>query len=264
MNQTHSDAPRPSHAERARTLAEAARHATLSTIGARLDGAPHGSLVLFCMDNAARPILLLSDLATHTKNLERDGRCSLLLTESGPSDDDAGEMAGTLLSRPRLTLVGTASRAPEDAQRPLGEVFVEHHPSAEVYAEFGDFAIWRVEVEAVRWIAGFGSMSWVTADDWQSAAPDPIAPHAAGIIEHMNDDHADAMLAYARAFASAPDTSEARMTGVDRLGFDMELETGSGPRRARLAFEPPVESPKDVRRALVRMVGAARQQLDEA
>ena len=82
-------------------------------------------------------------------------------------------------------------------------------------------------------------MSWVTADDYRAAEPDPLAAAAAGILAHMNDDHADAVLAYARGLAGIADATAATMTAVDRYGFDSTVTTPAGPRAARLAFEAP-------------------------
>jgi hypothetical protein len=101
-------------------------------------------------------------------------------------------------------------------------------------------------------------MSWVDADAFRAAEPDPLAPHARGILDHMNADHAEALVAYARAFTREKDADHAVMTGVDRYGFEMSVRTERGQRPARLAFASDVTTPDEARKALVAMVKDAR------
>ena len=101
-------------------------------------------------------------------------------------------------------------------------------------------------------------MSWLNAEDYLTAEPDPLRSVAAGILSHMNQDHADALLAYARALARIPDASTATMTAVDRYGFDMAVTTPGGPKATRLAFDHEVSTSDEVRKAAVAMVKAAR------
>ena len=117
-------------------------------------------------------------------------------------------------------------------------------------------SFWALRVNAIRHIGG--GESWISRDDWQAAEADPLAPFAAGVMAHMNADHADAMVLYCRAFSKATDISAATMTGVDRYGFDMSVKTPDGPRPVRLAFAQPVTTPEEVRAALVAMVKDAR------
>ena len=104
-------------------------------------------------------------------------------------------------------------------------------------------------------------MSWISKADWQAAEPDPLGPSAAGIIAHMNGDHTDAIVLYCKAFTRATDVTSARMTGVDRYGFDMSAMTPQGPRAIRLAFAKPVSTPEEVRAALISMVKDAKSKL---
>ena len=127
--------------------------------------------------------------------------------------------------------------------------------------DFGDFAFWKLKVESIRYIGGYGRMSWVDGADWHAAEPDPLASAAPGIIAHMNDDHADSMMLYCKAFTKATDLDAATMTGVDRYGFEMSAATAEGPRPVRLAFPEPVRTPEEVRAALVAMLNRARTQL---
>lgn len=244
-----------SHAERARTLAHAATSALLSTVlhpRAEAPGHPYGSLVNVAL-HGPDPVFLVSALAEHTRNLEADARCSLLVTEAGN---------GNPLALGRVTLLGEARKLGRDVGG-AGEAYLAVHPQARYYLDFGDFAFWRIEVRSLRYIGGFGRMSWVDAGDWANAAPDPLAGAAAGIITHMNEDHADALRDYCLAFSRARDFSAVSMTGVDRYGFDMAVQTAAGPRPVRVAFDAPLAQPGEVRGAMVDLVKRARARLAE-
>ena len=243
--------PTLTHAERARTLVSLIATGTLCSIAREPAGYPHGSLVTFALDGA-EPVFLISELAEHTKNLRADERASLLAAESHASDP---------LANGRVTLLGRCAPV-EPAQRDRArEVYLARHPNAGYYADFKDFALWSLGVEAVRYIGGYGRMSWVSATEWSSAAPDPIASDAPAILEHMNSDHADALPLYCRAFSRATDTVSASMTGIDRHGFEMTALTPAGPRPIRLAFPAPIASKTDARTALVALLQRARAKL---
>lgn len=241
----------PSHAERARTVIATARAATLSTIARDPAGFPYGSLVTVAFDDRGRPLLLLSQLAEHTQNLGHCADASLLVAEPAPPDQSP-------LSVARVTLLGPCRPVGEEDRDAARASFLAAHPDAAQYAGFKDFAFYRLDPIALRYVGGFGRMSWVSAADYLAAEPDPIAPHAEAILAHMNGDHGDAMLAYARALAGVADASGATMTAVDRYGFDMAVTTPRGPKNARLGFEAPVRTTDEVRRAMVALVKAAR------
>jgi len=244
---TPDDTRAPNHAERARTMVSLLATGTVSTLDPK--GYPHGSYVTFAL-RGPNPIFLFSKLATHTQNLEGDGRASLMAHESHAEDP---------LANARVTLLGTCRRLEgDDAAR---SAFLTAHPQAAYYVDFADFHFYELEVTSLRYIGGYGRMSWVDVDAWRAAEPDPLAPHASGIIEHMNDDHAQALVAYARAFTRATDAEHAVMTGVDRYGFEMSVRTDRGMRPARLAFESEVTTPTDARRALVALVKEATAKL---
>ncbi|MCH2171225.1 DUF2470 domain-containing protein [Myxococcota bacterium] len=244
----------PTHAEHARTLAARAEVATLSTHSTEPAGYPHGSLVLVSFAGPM-PILLLSDLAEHTRNLVADDRCSLMLAEASAEEAMAGQ---------RVTLLGRARSFAEqgsDAAKRAREVFLERHPSASDYCDFSDFNFYGLEMETVRYIGGFGRMSWLTESEWKESEPDPIAPHADGIITHMNDDHAGNLVDYCRAFGGISDTQSATMTRVDRYGFEMAVRTTDGEEELRLGFSNEVKDVMAVRRALVYLAKKSRERL---
>ena len=159
---------------------------------------------------------------------------------------------------PRVTLAGTLRLVLEGETAALLPRYLDVHPTADAYASFGDFAWWRLDVESVRFVGGYGRMSWVDADAYLHAIADPIAPDADAIIEHMNADHADANLAYVRVFANVPEATSARMIAVDRLGMELVATTPNGLQPARVNFDEPVDSKEAVRKAVVAMLRRAR------
>jgi putative heme iron utilization protein len=242
--------PTPTHAERARTLVAQISTGTLCTLALEPEGYPYGSFVTVAFDEG-NPVFLISGLAEHTRNLERDHRASLLVAENHSEDP---------LANGRVTMVGPCTPVGEDGLSARA-AFLAAHPNAAYYADFRDFAFWKLRVNAIRYIGGYGRMSWISQADWQSAEPDPLAPHAAAAIAHMNADHADALVLYCKAFSKATDLTAATMTGVDRYGFDMSAKTPEGPRPVRVAFDRPVKTPEAMRAALVAMVKEARSRL---
>lgn len=247
---TDPDVRAPSHAERARTLIARQSTGTLATLDG--DGFPHGSYVTYALDDGD-PVFLISKLATHTQHLARDPRSSLMAHETG---------AGDPLANGRVTLLGRCERIAEPAS--ARAAFLAVHPGAAYYADFADFGFFRLVVSSIRYIGGYGRMSWVDVAAWRAAAPDPLAADAAAILRHMNDDHGDALRLYARAFTRATDVEDAVMTGIDRYGFEMSVATPIGRRPARVAFATDVTTSTAARRVLVALVKEARQKLGVA
>jgi heme iron utilization protein len=243
--------PTPTHAERARTLVAGISTGTLCTIAVEPRGYPYGSFVTVAFDGG-NPVFLISALAEHTHNLERDPRASVLVAEAGASDP---------LANGRVTMLGECRRIATGGAAELQnarEAFLAVHPNARYYADFRDFAFWKLRVGAVRYIGGYGRMSWVPTAEWHAADPDPLGPSAAGIIDHMNADHAEALVLYCRAFSKARDVSSATMTGIDRYGFEMSARTAEGPRPVRLAFPRAVATAEEARAALIALLNEAR------
>ena len=246
---TQPPIPEPSFAERARTLLHLGRVGSLSTLSRKRPGFPFGSLMPFALDGAGRPVFLISTMAMHTQNLQQDGRASLLVTQPEASGDPLGAA--------RVTLVGNVSVV---AAAELGEarrLYLERHENSKYWVDFDDFSFFAMDVVDVYYVGGFGVMGWVTAQDYIQAHPDPLADAAAGILQHMNADHQDALILLARVFA-ATEAQEAVMTSVDRLGFHVRMKTEEGMKGARVAFPGEVNTPLETRKVLVEMVQQAR------
>lgn len=246
--------PAPSHAERSRTLASLERRGALGTLAREPAGYPYTSMVIYGLDEKGHPLFLLSSLAEHTRNLLADPRGSLLVTEPFVPGGDPLALA-------RVTLLGRLGVVPEAEREVAARCFFAAHPGTEYYLGMKDFAFYRLVVESLRYIGGYGRMSWVGAPDYLGAEPDPLAQVATGILGHMNQDHGAALLGYARAFAGHPDATAAVMTAIDRYGFEMTVTTPSGPKPARLAFPAPIATSDEARRELVRLAHETRAKL---
>ncbi len=236
--------PEPTLAERARTLVSIGLIGSLSTLSRKLAGFPFGSMMPFAADPLGRPIFFISTMAMHTQNLQEDGRASLLVTQPDVSGDPLGSA--------RLTLVGTAKTTPAAEVRDL---YLSRYENARYWQDYTDFAYYRLEVEGVYFIGGFGVMGWVPALEYATAEPDPLAPFAPRIIEHMNADHSDALRRIA-AHDSGETPDEASMTSVDRLGFHVRLKTGDRVYGRRIAFPREVKDNNQAREVLIEMTRA--------
>ena len=225
-----------------RDLIRGADRAALATALAGEASHPYASLVLTGSAMDGSPLLLISDLAEHTKNLLRDARLSLLFDGTGGLDDT--------LSGSRAGVLGRAVPSADIGERAR---FLTRHPTAEDYAGFADFHLYRVIVERARLVAGFGQIRWVAADQILFEDAGTLAADEAMILDHMNADHADAIRSYATALLGLPD-GPWRMVGIDPEGCDLR----AGGRLARVPFEAPVRSAEVARRELVRLAQAAR------
>ncbi len=246
--------PEPSHAERARTLVAGVNRGVLSTVALDPAGYPFGSVATYAVDDAGRPIVFVSTMAEHTRNAAADPRASLIVTEPFPEGSDP-------LAAGRVTLIGDLLEV-EGGERPaVRDRYLAANPASAYYIDFGDFSFWRLEVRSVRYVGGYGRMSWVEAADFAGAEADPLAGEAAvGILEHMNADHGDSLVLLARTLGGRVDVTEAAMTAVDRYGFDLVVGGPGGRAALRLGFEAPVATPAAVRPAMIRLVERARRE----
>ena len=220
---------------------------SLSTHSLKFPGYPFGSMMPYAVDQLGRPVFFISSMAMHTQNLHGNERASLLITLRR-------EWSAQIRWAPLAsTLVGAAKIAPADEVREA--CYMSRHESARYWQDFADFAYYRLEVEGVYFIGGFGVMGWVPAADYAAAAPDPLATVAPDIIQHMNADHADALRRIA-AHDSGETPDEASMTAVDRLGFHVRLKTGDRVHGRRIAFPREVTSTQEARTVLIEMVRA--------
>ncbi len=239
----------PTFAERARTVLYLGRVGTLSTLSRKQPGFPFGSVTPYALDGRGRPIFLISTMAMHTQNIQADTRASLLVTQAREGVDPLGA--------PRVTLLGNLLAVPAPETPEVRALYLDRYENSRYWVDFEDFSFYRMTVVDVYYVGGFGVMGWVDASEYDSAQADPLADNADGIIQHMNADHADALVLLARVFAGT-ESQEAAMTAVDRLGFQVRLKTAEGMRGARIAFSREVRNPAEARKVLVEMVALAR------
>lgn len=227
--------------EKARRLVRRCRVGALATLSQRLAGHPFATVVPYVPDHAARPLLLISALAEHTKNLRVDARASLMV--HAESED--------VLAAARVTLAGRAELL-EDAPAAIVERYLRYLPQARTLLEFGDFAFCRIEPEALHWVGGFGDIRWLAADAFHAPAS-TLEQAERGILEHMNADHAQNLRDYCR-FVHGRDVLDVEMVGIDCDGFDVRADG----ELLRFDFGAPVTTPEAVRSALVDLACRAR------
>ncbi len=219
--------------------------AALATIGP--DGAAWASLVLYAPLADGTPILCLSTLAEHGRNVARDPRVSLLIGEP--------EVTGDPLDSGRVTLAGRLEAAEGDEAR---AAYAAAAPESATYGGFGDFTFYVLRVERVRWVGGYGRMDSTDAAAYHAASPDPVASGAASAVRHLNKDHAHNLLDMARVLAGHPDATEARCARIDRYGLDVDITTPGGRTTVRIAFAQPATAPGGLRAATVELARRAR------
>ena len=225
----------------ARTLVRQCDRAVLSTTQADGTGWPYGSLVMTACDYDGRPILLLSDLAEHTKNLKQNARVSLLFDGTDGLDDR--------LTGARVTVMGRAAVTAKSTDRAR---YLARHPSSAVYENFADFNFYSVNVTKVHQVAGFGQIDWIPAAAFLcgSSSMAEFGMTEAETIEKLNKDH----VGLGSRFGHVPGALSGEgwtFTGIDPEGCDLRL----GGRVARITFKDPVTDFSSVKDALNELAG---------
>lgn len=227
----------------ARLLLRRARTGTLATLN-REGGIPYASLANVATDVDGRPVILVSALAWHTRNLLADSRASLMVAEI-PAMGDA-------LTGPRISVMGRFVKLGEER---LSRRYLARHPDAAIYAGFGDFALWRLEPELIHAVAGFGRIETLEASEVFPSTPE-METIEESAISHMNADHADAVQQIAAALGGEG-SGRWRIAALDGDGADLVQEAQT----LRLTFAEPVATAGELRRALAAAAAAARLQL---
>ncbi len=229
-------------ARQARELLLKEYRGVLSTHSKSMPGFPFGSVVPYCLDADGNPLILISRIAQHTHNLQKDPKCSLLVGERGAEDVQA---VG------RLTVLAEARKleSAEAIEAAAGRYY-RYFPDSRNYHSAHDFDFWVLQPVRHRYIGGFGAIHWID----QVTLANPFAGKAeVSMVEHMNSDHAKAIAHYV-ALSGLPDTEPAQMAGIDTEG--MHLRIGQGIHW--LAFPEPCNNPTQVREALVFLAHAGQ------
>jgi len=203
----------------------------LSTISVDVEGYPFGSVTPYCMDRMCRPIIYISPIAQHTRNIVADSRVSLTVIEKGASED--------VQAQGRVTCLANAVQIDDD--RDARERYFRHFPSSRQYDRTHAFSFFRLELVRVRFIGGFGQIFWLDAREF--SLPNPFsAMDETRIIQHMNQDHSEVLRRLVQ-------NDSAEMVGIDAEGFDV-LSVNT---KIRIPFAAPVNNMEDARRAFVEM-----------
>lgn len=227
-------------ARQARELLLKEYRGVLSTHSKSMPGFPFGSVVPYCLDADGNPLILISRIAQHTHNLQKDPKCSLLVGERGAEDVQA---VG------RLTVLAEAHKLEQpEAIEAAAERYYRYFPESRNYHSAHDFDFWVLRPVRHRYIGGFGAIHWID----QVTLANPFAGKAElSMVEHMNSDHTKAIAHYV-ALRGLPDAAPAQLAGIDSEG--MHLRIGQG--LHWLAFAEPCNNPTQVREALVSLAHA--------
>lgn len=232
----------------AKSLLRRSRQGALATLMPG-SGDPYCSLVNLASHPDGSPILLISRLAVHTRNILADSRVSLMLDERA---------AGDPLEGARIMLSGRTEQA-EDERDLLQRRYLNAHPAAEAFVLFKDFAFFRIRPAGTHLVAGFGRIVDLKPEQFLTdlAGAEDLLAAEEGAVEHMNADHREAMGLYATRLLGAP-AGDWRCTGCDPEGIDMQ----DGQTALRLDFPERVADGTALRKMLVRLVGEARAKTD--
>jgi heme oxygenase (biliverdin-IX-beta and delta-forming) len=242
-----ANAARPSAAEEARTIAESVNTGTLATLTAA--GDPWASFVTYGLLDGA-PVLCVSNMAEHGRNLAGDQRASIAIVAPATESDP--------LASGRVTLAGVVEHPCGAELSAARDAHMAAVPAARYYIDYTDFALWVLRVQRVRWVGGYGRMDSATGEDYAAAQPDPVAPHAASAIAHLNADHAEALCDMANNLGGFPDATAATCTGADRYGLDLKVATPRGVAYTRVGYAAPIDSYDDLRSATIELARRAR------
>lgn len=219
----------------------------LSTFSAKFEGYPFGSVAPFVLNGAGEPVILISTIAEHTKNIMANPKVSLLVF-AGMED---------LQANARLTLLGEAVLADKEDTN-LRARYLRYFPQAAGYFDMHDFHFYRIKISQVRYIAGFGKMGWMSEDGvFVISDNTEISKQEVAIINHMNADHQHSLMAYCQHFHGIAPQS-AQMLGIDSDGFDVRINLDGAEKIVRFTFETPIHDAATARAALVAMSKLAK------
>jgi putative heme iron utilization protein len=241
MSQTDAEKPFDAPVE-ARALIRSSRYASLATLDSKT-GAPYASLISTATDSDGAPIILISTLALHTRNIEIDPLVSVLFASVG---------AGDPMVHPRVSLSARAEKTQDPRAR---RRFLARHKDAAFYAGFKDFSFYRLVPLGAHLVAGFGRIVDLTAEQLTTdlAGADGLLELEEEAVAHVNEDHPETVELYATGLLGL-EPGAWRMTGVDPGGCDLAL----GDHAARLDFPDRVSSAADLRKMFQRLAESAR------
>ncbi len=231
----------------AKQFLRSTRSGVLSSFSTKFAGYPFGSVMPFVLGHDCQPIVLISTIAEHTKNIIANPKVSLLVF-AGAED---------LHANGRLTLIGEAAQIEKD-DADLMARYCRYFPESTGYLAMHDFQFYRINIAQARYITGFGKMSWMEGDEIVSLNnSSEIAELETSMIEHMNADHMESMLQYCQHFHGVT-PSHVSLIGVDCDGFDVEAVVGDDIKILRFTFESPIFDANSARMAFVALSKTTR------
>ena len=212
----------------------------LSTISQKFGGYPFGSVTPYSLQRNGEPVILISDIAQHTINIEADTRVSLTILEHGVED---------VQENPRLTILADAAKL-VDTDEDTATRYYSRFPQSQNYHNTHNFSFYRLTPIKIRYIGGFGKIRWLERADFILASPFKQIEEQR-IVMHMNEDHQSALRHYLRHYKkiSVEEEQVVRMISIDAEGFDVMLER----RLYRFKFEQPIHNIQAAREVLVAM-----------
>ncbi|KAJ6858398.1 hypothetical protein NC652_040852 [Populus alba x Populus x berolinensis] len=253
VNDVTEKAARLPPVEEIRTLLNQSTRGMLSTFSQKHEGYPSGSMVDFACDADGSPILAVSSLAVHTKDLLASPKCSLLVAKD---PEDRTDLV--------ITLHGDAIPVSEKDITAVRTAYLAKHPDS-FWVDFGDFQFMRIEPKVVRYVSGvatalLGSGEF-SKEEYQTAKVDLIAQFAKPVASHMNRDHAEDTRLIVQHSTSIP-VDSAYMLDVDSLGFNVKAAYQGKTYKLRIPFPRRAEDRKDVKTLVVEMLQAAKSQIN--
>ncbi|HSE35682.1 MAG TPA: DUF2470 domain-containing protein [Blastocatellia bacterium] len=226
----------PKAALTARRLLNHQSVGVLSTHSIDVAGYPFGSIAPYTLNYDGEPIILISDIAQHTRNIKHNNKVSLTVFESQADDPQSGG---------RLTWIGDAEPVDASDNQSRGR-YLRYFPSAASYFDTHEFSFYRIGLRRARFIGGFGEIYWIEPD--VMLVKNPFRETERGIIEHMNQDHQQALFHYCKVFGRAG-VEAVTMTGIDGEGFDLSADN----RKLRIDFDSPIHTTEEARATLVNL-----------
>ena len=220
-----------------RRLVRTTRQASLATLDVETGGSPYASLILLACGQDGSPLFMISSLARHSRNIKVDDRVSLLFAKSSR---DA-------ITQGRATVIGRAVNCDDPL---LKKRFLARHTSVQTFVDFTDFSLYRIEVESIHFVAGFGSVHVLHNSDLllNEEVSDELMAAEPKILDHMNEDHPEAVDLYAQHLVGRPGM-DWKMTGIDPEGIDLARNDAE----ARLDFDAPISCPDKAKKELIRL-----------
>src|SRR5262245_19139096 len=224
------------HVRTARKLLKHQSTGVLSTHSIEVEGYPFGSIAPYALNYEGEPIMLISDIAQHTRNIKHNNKVSLTIFDQCVDAPQAGS---------RLTWIGNAEPV-DHRHTEISQRYLRYFPSAASYFKTHDFSFYCIRLRRARYSGGFGEIYWIEPDTM--LLRNPFRESERSIVEHMNQDHQKALFHYCNLLKAAS-VDAVTMTGIDSEGFDMLAKKG----KLRIDFDTSISTVEAARAALVKL-----------